>query len=139
MQTHCWTAKSTSPSCSPNSRQLATETFSHAEAAQEWNQEAALRVNGALDNFDVMRSQFGVRNGSSCRRSCKPQPVAAGWSWRIVAGLALLGALALAARRIAGRARRGAAGVGGVQSSLIGVVRPLVMHLVVRVSAIRWP
>ena len=44
-------------------RALAKVTFSHAEADQEWNQEAALRVSGALDNFDVMRGQFGVRNG----------------------------------------------------------------------------
>jgi len=44
-------------------RAMAKATFSHAEADQEWNQEAALRVGGALDNFDVMQAQFGVRNG----------------------------------------------------------------------------
>jgi hypothetical protein len=42
---------------------LASTSFFHAEAEQEWNREAALRVGGALDNFEVMRSQFGVRNG----------------------------------------------------------------------------
>ena len=59
---------------------LATKTFSHAEAAQEWNQEAALRVNGALDNFEVMRRSIRCPQRNSSRRSREPQPVAAGWS-----------------------------------------------------------
>lgn len=72
---------------------LAASTFAHAEAAQEWNQEAALRVNGALDNFAVMRSQFGLRNGSrvGAVASRKPLRLAA---FGAAAGLALLGALA---------------------------------------------
>jgi hypothetical protein len=73
---------------------LSSKTFSNAESAQEWNQEAALRVNGALDNFDVMRSQFGVRNGIRVGEVASRSP------WRlaglgVVAGLVLLGALAL--------------------------------------------
>jgi hypothetical protein len=44
-------------------RVLSAKTFAHPDSAQEWSREAALRVNGALDNFEVMRSQFGVRNG----------------------------------------------------------------------------
>jgi hypothetical protein len=72
---------------------LATSTFTHAEAAQEWSQEAALRVNGALDNFAVMRSQFGVRNGIRVGEvaSRKPLRLAA---LGFAVGLALLGALA---------------------------------------------
>lgn len=72
---------------------LSTKTFSHAEAAQEWNQEAALRVSGSLDNFEVMRSQFGVRNGIrvgevTSRSTSRLATLGA------AAGLALLGALA---------------------------------------------
>ena len=72
---------------------LSTKSFSHAEATQEWNQEAALRVSGAQDNFEVMRSQFGVRNGIRVGAVGSRNP------WRLAAigaavGLALLGALA---------------------------------------------
>jgi hypothetical protein len=75
-------------------RALAAKAFSHADAAQEWNQEAALRVNGALDNFDVMRTQFGVRNGIRTDAVASRDPLRlAGLG--VVAGLALLGALAL--------------------------------------------
>jgi hypothetical protein len=73
---------------------LSSKTFSQANAAQEWNQEAALRVNGALDNFDVMRTQFGVRNGIRTDEVASRGPLRlAGLG--IAAGLALLGALAL--------------------------------------------
>jgi len=65
-------------------RKLAEKTFSHADAAQEWNQEAALRVNGVLDNFDVMRSQFGVRNGIRINEVASRNP------WRLaIVGLAV--------------------------------------------------
>jgi hypothetical protein len=72
---------------------LATKLFSHADATQEWNQEAALRVSGALDNFEVMRGQFGVRNGVRAGELASRSP------WRLAglgfaAGLAILGALA---------------------------------------------
>lgn len=64
-------------------RQLSGKTFAIADATQEWNQEAALRVNGALDNFEVMRSQFGVRNGVRVDRLASRSP------WRLAAfGLA---------------------------------------------------
>jgi hypothetical protein len=83
---------------------LATKTFSHSDAAQEWNQEAALRVNGALDNFEVMRSQFGVRNGIRTDEVASRSPLRlAGLG--IAAGLALLGALAFV--RATFRAKRG--------------------------------
>jgi hypothetical protein len=73
---------------------LAKRTFAHADAAQEWNQEAALRVNGALDNFEVMQSQFGVRNGIRAGEVASRSPLRlAGLG--IAAGLVLLGALAL--------------------------------------------
>lgn len=72
---------------------LAARTFGHAESAQEWNQEAALRVNGALDNFEVMRSQFGVRNGIRVGGVAGRNPLRlAGFGG--AAGLALLGVLA---------------------------------------------
>ena len=72
---------------------LATKTFSHAEATEEWNQEAALRVNGALDNFEVMRSQFGVFNGIRTGEVASRSPLRLA-SLGIAAGLALLGTLA---------------------------------------------
>jgi hypothetical protein len=72
---------------------LAAKTFSHAESSQEWNQEAALRVNGALDNFEVMQGQFGVRNGIRTGSVASRSPLRlAGLG--ILAGLALLGAVA---------------------------------------------
>ena len=73
--------------------QLAKKTFSHADAAQEWNQEAALRVNGALDNFEVMRSQFGVRNGVRAGAVSGRNPVRLA-TLGFAAGLLLLGILA---------------------------------------------
>jgi ElaB/YqjD/DUF883 family membrane-anchored ribosome-binding protein len=64
-------------------RQLSGKTFANADATQEWNQEAALRVNGALDNFEVMKSQFGVRNGIRVDQFASRNP------WRLAAiGLA---------------------------------------------------
>jgi len=72
---------------------LAKGTFAHVEAAQEWNQEAALRVNGALDNFAVMRSQFGLRNGSRVGAVASRKPLRLAM-FGAAAGLALLGGLA---------------------------------------------
>lgn len=72
---------------------LAARTFSNSETAQEWNQEAALRVSGALDNFEVMRSQFGVRNGIRTGEVSSRSPSRlAGLG--IAAALGILGALA---------------------------------------------
>jgi hypothetical protein len=86
-------------------KSLATKTFSHPDAEQEWNQEAALRVQGSLDNFDVMRSQFGVRNGIRARELSSRSPIRlAGVG--IVAALALLGLLAVLRATIRA-ARRG--------------------------------
>jgi hypothetical protein len=85
---------------------LATKAFSHAEAAQEWNQEAALRVGGALDNFEVMRGQFGVRNGVRAGEVASRSPLRlAGLG--IAAGLLVLGTVAFL--RTAVRASRGGA------------------------------
>lgn len=74
-------------------RSLATETFSHAESGQEWSQEAALRVSGALDNFEVMRSQFGVRNGIRVGGVAGRSPLRLSIIG-LFAGLALLSAVA---------------------------------------------
>jgi hypothetical protein len=72
-------------------RQASVKTFSNVDAKQEWNQEAALRVNGALDNFEVMKSQFGVRNG------VRVDPVASRSPLRLAAlGLAVAIALLVA-------------------------------------------
>lgn len=74
-------------------KSLAATTFAHSESAQEWNQEASLRVSGALDNFDVMQSQFGVRNGVRVGGVGSRSPLRlAGLG--LAAGLTLLGALA---------------------------------------------
>jgi len=72
---------------------LATKTFSHAESAAEWNLEASLRVRGALDNFEVMRSQFGVRNGVRAGAVSGRNPVRLA-TLGFAAGLLLLGILA---------------------------------------------
>lgn len=74
-------------------RGLAKQTFSHADASQEWNQEASLRVNGAIDNFQVMSAQFGVRNGIRVNAVASRSP------WRLAGlglalGFAVLGAIA---------------------------------------------
>ena len=76
-------------------RALAKKTFTHEMAAEEWNREAAFRVNGALDNFEVMRGQFGVRNGVRVEEASSRKPgrlAALGFG----AGLLLLGALGFA-------------------------------------------
>jgi hypothetical protein len=47
----------------PALQDLAVKQFATADGGQEWAKEATLRVRGALDNFAVTKSQFGVRNG----------------------------------------------------------------------------
>lgn len=74
-------------------RALAASTFGHKDSAQEWNQEAALRVNGALDNFEVMRSQFGVRNGIRISGVAGRNPIRLAGIGMAV-GIVLLGMLA---------------------------------------------
>ena len=44
---------------------LSSKTFAHTDSEQEWSKEAALRANAMLDNFEVMLSQIGIRNGVS--------------------------------------------------------------------------
>jgi hypothetical protein len=72
---------------------LSAKAFAHADSAQEWNREAALRVNGALDNFDVMRSQFGVRNGVRVGGVSSRNPLRLGFL-AVAAGMLLLAGLA---------------------------------------------
>ena len=96
-------------------KSLATRAFSHAEAAQEWSQEASLRVGGALDNFEVMRGQFGVRNGVRAGEVASRSPLRlAGIG--IVTGLVILGAVAFL--RTAVLAARGEAGQASEDSNL---------------------
>lgn len=96
-------------------RTLARKTFSHAEAAQEWNEEAALRVSGSLDNFEVMRSQFGVRNGIRVGEVTSRSPSRLA-TLGAAAGLALLGALAfLRATLMGARGEVGPAAEGSKQ------------------------
>ena len=60
-------------------------------AAEEWNREAAFRVNGALDNFEVMRGQFGVRNGIRAEAASSRKPC--GWPrWGVWPGSCFSGA-----------------------------------------------
>ena len=95
---------------------LATKSFTHAEATQEWNQEAALRVNGALDNFEVMRSQFGVRNGIRAGEVANRGPLRLA-VLGVAAGLVLLGLLAfLRATLQAARSEDESTRAGGNQS-----------------------
>lgn len=63
-------------------RALASATFGHAPTEEEWSKEAEFRVSGALDNFEVMLGQFGVRNG------IRVEAVASRSPWRL-AGLGL--------------------------------------------------
>ena len=63
---------------------LSAKTFTHADSEQEWSKEAALRANAMLDNFEVMLSQIGIRNGVSVQPVANRDPLR----------LALLGALA---------------------------------------------
>jgi len=94
-------------------KSLAGTTFSHAEAGEEWNQEAALRVNGALDNFEVMQSQFGVRNGIRTAEVPSRGPLRLG-GLGIVIGMAFLGILAFL--RASLRASNGSNGRGETES-----------------------
>jgi hypothetical protein len=76
-------------------KEISARAFAHLDSAQEWNREAALRVNGALDNFEVMRSQFGVRNGVrvaavSSRRPLRLAAVGAAAGVILLAGLAFV-------------------------------------------------
>ena len=74
-------------------RALASTTFAHAREADEWNKEAAYRVSGALDNVEVMRGQFGVRNGIRVGEVMSRSPARlAGLGFAL--GLALIGAIA---------------------------------------------
>lgn len=96
----------------PELRRIAEKTFAHADAKQEWNQEAALRVNGAIDNFEVMSGQFGVRNGirvGAAETRNLLRLVLVGLS----AGLALLGVIAFLRITIRSSGRDGQAPVDG--------------------------
>jgi hypothetical protein len=47
----------------PALRDMAKQHFSGPQANEEWAEEVALRVNGALDSFEVGFRQLGVRDG----------------------------------------------------------------------------
>jgi hypothetical protein len=74
-------------------KELSAKTFAHSDSAEEWSREAALRVNGALDNFEVMRSQFGVRNGVRVGAVSSRDPIRLG-ALGAAAGAILLAGLA---------------------------------------------
>jgi hypothetical protein len=74
-------------------RELAAKRFAGADAAQEWHKEAELRVYGAMDNFEVMRSQFGVRNGVRVAGLSSRSPTRLG-GLAAAAGIGLLAGLA---------------------------------------------
>jgi len=78
----------------PALRALSAKNFADSDsAALEWSREAALRVNGALDNFEVMRSQFGVRNGVRVAEVPSRSPLRLG-AIGVAAGVMLLAGLA---------------------------------------------
>ena len=82
MRTPCWIAKSMSPSCSPNSRHWRQKRFLMRKPRRSGTRRLRLRVNGALDNFEVMRSQFGVRNGIRVGEVASRSPSQTGSSGR---------------------------------------------------------
>jgi hypothetical protein len=77
----------------PALKSLSSRTFASIDPAPEWRREAALRVDGALENFEVMRGQFGVRNGIRISGASGRSPVRLGLMAAGI-GLAMLGALA---------------------------------------------
>lgn len=89
-------------------RALASATFGHAPTEEEWSKEAEFRVSGALDNFEVMLGQFGVRNG------IRVEAVASRSPWRLAGlglglGLVLFGAVAFVLAAFRGSAHGTAA------------------------------
>ena len=72
---------------------LANRHFSSADGKQEWVKEARLRVNGALDSFNAMQNQFGVRNGVAVSEIASRDPARLG-ALGFLLGLGLLGGLA---------------------------------------------
>ena len=74
-------------------RAISGKTFTHADAAMEWNREAALRIDAALDNFRAMRSQIGIRNNVRFTQVASRTPVRMG-GLAAVLGLIVLGGLA---------------------------------------------
>lgn len=72
---------------------LSAKTFAHADSEQEWSREAALRANAMLDNFEVMLSQIGIRNGVSVQPVPSRDPLRLA-SLGALSGVLLLGLLA---------------------------------------------
>ena len=64
------------------------------EAAEEWSKEAALSIQGALDNFDALRGQFGVRNSVRAGAIGSRDPLRLGVLGALF-GIGLLGAIAI--------------------------------------------
>lgn len=92
----------------PALQQAARSTFSRADASEEWFNEAALRVYGALDTFAAAPSQFGVRSG------VRVMPVSTRSPVRLAILLGLLAAVALGGIALVRTSLRGARGARGL-------------------------
>ena len=78
----------------PALRVQAVQSFGGVEGAGEWSKEAALSIQGALDNFDALRGQFGVRNSVRAGPIGSRDPLRLGLLGALI-GIALLGAIAI--------------------------------------------
>jgi hypothetical protein len=76
-------------------RALVDPAFAGAPATEDWAKEARYRLDGALDNFAAMRTQFGVRTGVRVEPVPSRDPVRLGLlgaalGFMMVAGLGFL-------------------------------------------------
>jgi hypothetical protein len=76
-------------------RALVEPAFAGAPATEDWAKEARYRLDGALDNFAAMRTQFGVRTGVRVEPVPSRDPVRLGLlgaalGFMMVAGLGFL-------------------------------------------------
>ena len=75
-------------------RMLAARSFDVGETSQEWVKEAAFSVEAALDNFDSLRSQFGLRNSVRSGALASRDPLRLGLLGAAL-GIVLLAAIAV--------------------------------------------
>jgi len=85
---------------------LSAKTFAETDNAPEWKREAALRVDGALDNFEVMRTQFGIRNSVRVAGVPNRGPLRLG-ALGVAISLALITGLAFLRASVASVSREG--------------------------------
>jgi hypothetical protein len=74
-------------------RTLVEPSFAGVPGSDEWAKEARLRLDGALDNFAAMRSQFGIRSGVRVKALPSRDPLRLGLLGAAL-GFAFVGGLA---------------------------------------------